>query len=49
MAPNGPAIVAQNTIFHDAQRPSHVVLPVIPRTQVLAGGAGTVGGLDQAR
>ena len=33
MAPNGPAIVAQNTIFHDAQRPSHVVLPVIPRTR----------------
>ena len=30
MAPNGPPIVAENTIFHDAQRPSHVVLPVIP-------------------
>ena len=30
MAPNGPPIVAQNTILHDAERPSHVVLPVIP-------------------
>jgi hypothetical protein len=23
--------VAQQTVYHDAQRPSHVVLPVIPR------------------
>ena len=30
IAPNGPPIVAQNTIFHDAERPSHIVLPVIP-------------------
>jgi putative CocE/NonD family hydrolase len=29
-APKGPPIVAQNTIFHDSQRPSHVVLPVVP-------------------
>lgn len=24
--------VAQNTVYHDAQRPSHVLLPVIPRS-----------------
>jgi putative CocE/NonD family hydrolase len=30
IAPNGPPVVTQNTIFHDANRASHVVLPVIP-------------------
>jgi len=30
MAPNGPPLGAQNTIFHDAHRASHVFLPVIP-------------------
>jgi putative CocE/NonD family hydrolase len=30
MAPKGPPIMAKNTIFHDADRPSHVLLPVIP-------------------
>ena len=30
MAPNGAPVRALNTIFHDAARPSHVVLPVIP-------------------
>ena len=24
-------VVAQQTIYHDVQRPSHIVLPVIPK------------------
>ena len=27
---------AQNTIYHDAEHPSHVVLPIIPRSRALA-------------
>jgi hypothetical protein len=23
-------VVADNTVFHDAKRPSHIILPVIP-------------------
>ena len=29
VAPNGPPVVAANTVFHDAARPSHAVLPVV--------------------
>lgn len=29
MAPNGAPVVAENTIYHDAARPSHVVLPLV--------------------
>ena len=25
-----PVIVAENTIYHDAERPSRVILPIIP-------------------
>ena len=28
---SGKRVVAENTIFHDAAHPSHVVLPVIPK------------------
>jgi hypothetical protein len=26
-----PPVVANNSIYHDAKRPSHVLLPVVPR------------------
>jgi putative CocE/NonD family hydrolase len=28
-APKGPPVVAENAIFHDAERPSHIVLPLV--------------------
>jgi hypothetical protein len=31
LAPNQLVYVANNTIYHDARRPSHVLLPVVPR------------------
>jgi predicted acyl esterase len=27
----GPVVVAENTIYHDAARPSHLLLPIIPQ------------------
>jgi hypothetical protein len=29
---NGKTVVAENTIYHDAARPSHIILPIIPKT-----------------
>jgi predicted acyl esterase len=31
LAPKQLVYVANNTIYHDAKRPSHVLLPVVPR------------------
>ena len=31
MMEDRPGVVATNTIYHDAEHPSKVVLPVIPR------------------